>query len=395
VDADAGLGTDTDIAADADSTVDGDETTESDADVAADAEPDVEVPGLCDGADSAWPWPACSDDPNPPDCCSACQKLTCRELATTQRIWEDFVVLNDRSEIAMVDLRTGEDRLVLEREHDGGNVNDYFEPAISSRYIVAGRYSGSFPYHGEGISEAIVARRLDDLSGPVIIVEDSYPEDSYTYIQVYDQWAIWQRSTPHYRQAMLVLHNIETGEQRILDGFGSDSLPGHHFRAPGIWGDRVAWGRIDSVNGETLMEHRISTSTTRAVLSDRALLPMYTVSVWEHYAVFNHQPSGGDWNVMLVDLDTGEVRQISPSGSRQDQGYIQGGRVIWTDFRGAEDEYPAGMHIYIYSLRTGREYVLNPSARGGSEPLIFGQTVIWNGEWNGFGGPWVTRIGDI
>jgi hypothetical protein len=69
--------------------------------------------------------------------------------------------------------------------------------------------------------------------------------------------------------------------------------------------------------------------------------------------------------------------------------------VIWTDYRGSDDVYPAGMHIYIYSLRTGREYVLNPSARGGCEPLIFGQNVIWEGDWEGHGGPWVTRIGDI
>jgi hypothetical protein len=54
------------------------------------------------------------------------------------------------------------------------------------------------------------------------------------------------------------------------------------------------------------------------------------------------------------------------------------------------------MYIYIYNMRTGREYVINPSARGSSEPLIFGQNVVWNGEWGGYGGPpWVTRIGDI
>jgi hypothetical protein len=291
----------------------------------------------------------------------------------------------------MVDLRTGEDRLVFDSARvDDNSYYNYFQPSVSTQYVIAGkRLWTRYPLE---VRELIVARRLDDLSGPEIVVEDSHPQDSYGYIQVYDQWAIWQRSTPpsHDNRA-LYLHNIETGEQRVLD----QHVRGHGFRCPGIWGDRVAWGQYDSVKGETLVEHRISTNTTRDVVSDIALRPMYDVSVWEHYAVFNHQPDYGDWNVMLVDLDTGEVRQISPSGSRQDQAYLHGGRVIWTDFRGAEDEYPAGMHIYVYSLRTGLEYVIDPSSRGGSEPLIFGQTVVWAAEYEGFGGIFVTRIGDI
>lgn len=237
----------------------------------------------------------------------------------------------------------------------------------------------------------MVYRRLDDPSGLEIILEDSHPDSTYAWVRAYDEWVIWLRHSPSTRLNELVLHNIETSEQRILD----QDRAGHGIRGPGIWGDRVVWGTRDEVKGETLVEHRISTNTTRDVITDPALEPMYMTSVWEHYAVFNHQPWDSDWNVMLVDLDTGEVRQITPSGSNQEQGYIQGGRVIWTDYRGSEDVYPAGMHIYIYSLRTGREYVLNPSARGGCEPLIFGQNVIWEGDWEGHGGPWVTRIGDI
>jgi hypothetical protein len=54
------------------------------------------------------------------------------------------------------------------------------------------------------------------------------------------------------------------------------------------------------------------------------------------------------------------------------------------------------MHIHIYSIRTGREYVLNPSARAGSSPLIFDRTVVWDGlTAEGVSGIWVTRIGDI
>jgi hypothetical protein len=387
--ADVGVDTDADANgdanADSDIDIDIDIDIVGDPDVEGDAEPDAEVPGLCDGAGPAWSWPPCNDEPNPPDCCSSCRRLTCRDMVTTASgcadIWGDLVVFGHTGNIAMVDLRTGEDSLVFE-----SRTFIYLEPAISSRYTVA----RSLYREPEGYREAIVARRLDDLSGPEIVVEDR-GFDRHTYVAIYDEWAVW-KLLPVGEEPVLILHNIETGEQRVLDQYRS----GHGAHAPGIWGDRVVWGQYDEVKGETLVEHRISTNTTRDVLTDPALEPMYSVSVWENYAVFNHQPYFSDWNAMLVDLDTGEVRQITPSGSNQDQARINGGRVIWTDFRGSSGGGPPGMHIYVYSLRTGREYVVNPSARGSSEPLIFGQNVVWGGDWEGYNGPpWVTRIGDI
>jgi hypothetical protein len=55
-----------------------------------------------------------------------------------------------------------------------------------------------------------------------------------------------------------------------------------------------------------------------------------------------------------------------------------------------------GYHIHIFSLAEDREYALNPSG-GGSNPVLFGQTIVWNGQPapDAPGGIWVTRIGDI
>jgi beta propeller repeat protein len=291
-------------------------------------------------------------------------------------IWGDLVVFHWRAKIAMVNLRTGEDRLVFE----SGN-HAYFMPAVSSHYVVARK---SFREPDRWVDD-VVARSLDDLSGPEILLGDLERQNGIAVINIYEEWVTWLRFPPTTGVDELVLFNIETGEERILDV----SYPGHGIRAGGIWGDRVVWGQRDEIKGETLVEHRISTNTTRDVLTDPSLAPMLSTSVWEHYAVFNHQPYFNDWNAMLVDLDTGEVRQITPSGSNQDQARINGGRVIWTDFR-------TGIHVYVYSLRTGQEYIINPSARGSSEPLIFGQNVVWGGDWEGYNGPpWVTRIGDI
>jgi hypothetical protein len=120
-----------------------------------------------------------------------------------------------------------------------------------------------------------------------------------------------------------------------------------------------------------------------------------SVRIWDHYVVYNPQPSRrGFWEVFLVDLDTGEARVISPSDANKDQASIHNGRVIWTNYRGSDSHL--GMHINIYSIRTGLEYVLNPSTRISSNPLIFDRNVVWHGVTaEGVRGYWVTRIGDI
>jgi hypothetical protein len=233
---------------------------------------------------------------------------------------------------------------------------------------------------------SIVARRLDELTGPEIQLIE--PSSEYTILEIVssEEWVVWHRQ-PSSLNGDFVLENIETGEERIIASRTEGAL-----RSPGMWGDRVVWGSSDG----NLKEYRISTGVTRNVISEPALDPMYTTSVWEHYALFNHQPDDGrEWDAYLVDLDTGETRRVTPSGSNQEQASIGGGTIVWTDFRGSSDGGPGGMHVYVYSLTTGREYVLNPSAIGGSEPMVYGRNVVWNAVWNDIIGVWATRIGDI
>jgi beta propeller repeat protein len=390
-DADTNADGEADVVADSDIDID----IVGDLDDEEDEEPDAEEPELCRGAGPVWSWPPCSDEPTPPDCCPACRRLTCRESVATAigfaGIWGDLVAFGYRTNVAMVDLRTGEDQLVFESWRDGEYSISYSMASISSQYVVVRRLRTRVDHEGDSM-KAIVARRLDDLSGPEIIVDDSHPDADIALYQAHEEWALWIRTPPATGWNELVLHNIETGEERILD----QARSGHGIRGPGMWGDRVVWGQRDEIKGETLVEHRISTNTTLDVLTDPSLEPMYMTSVWENYAVFNHQPHVSDWNAMLVDLDTGEVRQITPSGSNQDQARIQGGRVVWTDYRDSDPHYPGGSHIFIYSLSSGREYILNPSCLGGSSPLIFDRNIVWGADQaTGVGGVFVTRIGDI
>jgi len=387
-------GSDGDIDADIDADIDGDL---NDAEPDLDEDPDLEVeqPAVCGEDDRpAWSWSPyeCSDEPTPRDCCASCRQLTCRGPSLWAfDIWGDKVVYEYDASVGIVDVSTGEDTVVFfPRDLGEDHFISYLYPAISSRYVLALRVEG-YRVDGEARAlETVVARNLTDLSVPEIVLGDSAEQPEIIGINAYEEWAVWSRINTSNGFREDVLFNIETGEQRITDQERGD----YGTSLTSIWGDLVVWSTTDGV----LKEYRISTGETRvAFRAPPEMRPLQNVTIWDHYAIYNPQPSGrGSWDIILVDLDTGEGRWLSPPDSNQDQVSIQGGRVIWTDYRGADPRYPWGMHIYLFSLRTAREYVLSSSARSGANPLIFDRNVVWSGEQElGRSGVWVTRIGDI
>lgn len=339
---------------------------------------------LCGDEPSEWDWLPfeCPDLDPPADCCPSCRRLTCRELAAWfYDVWEDTVVYEVRASVSMLDLNSGQDSIVLAQRIDNDRNLSFSLPAVSSRYVAARKLETQ----NSTIAQiSVVAVSLTDRSNPELVVDDS-PQNDVRGIDTYDQWVSWRRNPGSSDDTQLVLHNIDTGEQRILE---DESWGAYDLFGSRIWGDRVVW----ATSGGVMKEHRISTGATREVVNDFDLHPMYYVSLWENYAVFTHEPYSAPWTVYLVDLDAGTVRPISPTDSTQDQSAIHGGRVVWTDYRGHAGG-PGGMHVYVYSIATGREYPLNLSSRGGSEPVIFDRTIIWQG------GPepqgiWVTRIAE-
>jgi hypothetical protein len=383
--------TDRDVANDARPDADGDGHDADSSDGDQDRDHDVFRPDtgtteeLCGGSASEWDWQPfeCPEIDSPDDCCASCRRLTCRELAGAfYDIWENRVVYQTRASVAMKELDTGRDEIVFSSRVEGQFSFSYTLATVSSQFVAARRSSSD----GETImGRAVVALNLSNLSGPEITVDDSVQNGIFS-IDLYDQWLISRRRPASSEGTQLVLYDIETGQQWILE---DEALVRYEMLGAKIWGDRVVWATSEGA----LKEYRISTGVTREVIRDFSLYPMYYVSIWENYAVFTHEPYDAPWTVYLVDLDAGTVRPISPTDSTQDESVIHGGRVVWTDYRGGGSG-PGGMHIYVYSIATGREYPLNLSARGGSTPRIFDRTIVWGG------GPepegiWVTRIADI
>lgn len=367
--------------AEGDAEADGDaDRQDADPDLDESDEPDVEERELCLDAPPAWTWHPyeCPEYEQPDDCCASCRLLTCREGANHWDIWGDRVAYVAHGSVGIVDLTNGQDRIVLHKHFEGGRGYNFHNAVISSRYIVARKNDRSDPSNSR---LPIVARSLSDLDGPEITLDESEGMRQVFLLDAYEEWVLVVRE-PYSasRDFEMVLYNIETGERRII-ARGTDD---YGFSMPGMWGDRVVWGGHISASGK-LQEYRISTGETRDVIDDPDLFPMYTTSVWENWATFNHQPEG-DWDVVLVNLDTGEVRRVLPTSGSQEQGSIHGGRVIVN----------SGMSIHVYSIRSDRSYELHPSGTAGSEPMIFDRNVVWNGRTaEGLTGIWVTQIGDI
>jgi beta propeller repeat protein len=86
-----------------------------------------------------------------------------------------------------------------------------------------------------------------------------------------------------------------------------------------------------------------------------------------------------DWNVFLLDLKTGEERQITADEHAQRSARIYGDTIVWLDNRHEEDdEYPHYYDVYAYDLKTGAERRITTTNSIREYDLgISGSLVVW------------------
>jgi len=137
------------------------------------------------------------------------------------------------------------------------------------------------------------------------------------------------------------LYNLRTREKtRVLE------LPADRIlhAAPAICGSRVVWASVDREEAET---------------EGRAPLP--------------------NWEVFLLDLDTGEVRQLTTDEHAQMHPRIDGDTVVWLDARHEEGYHnPRRYDVYTYDLSTGQETRLTSTTSvEGRDLVIDGDLVVW------------------
>ncbi len=119
------------------------------------------------------------------------------------------------------------------------------------------------------------------------------------------------------------------------------------YDAPAIHGDRVVWASVDRDEAEQQRSLRKS--------------PM------------------PNWDVFLLDLETGEVRQLTTNDRAQVHPGIYGDTVVWLDARYEEGYHnPRRYDVFAYDLRSNEESRITSTTSAEDRDLsINGNLIVW------------------
>lgn len=85
-----------------------------------------------------------------------------------------------------------------------------------------------------------------------------------------------------------------------------------------------------------------------------------------------------NWDVMLLDLASGEVRQLTADPAAQRYPATDGRYVVWEDFRDDHGFDPVGAPaIYLYDLQSGKERRITDAPGGQFRPRVGGGRVVY------------------
>jgi beta propeller repeat protein len=141
----------------------------------------------------------------------------------------------------------------------------------------------------------------------------------------------------------ITAYDLRTREKKRLNEIPLDC----RFEAPCVSGVRVAWAQYD--------------------YSD------------EFKSSMNKDFYSLDWEVFLLNMSTGEIRQITDDDYVQKSVRISGNTIVWLDNRNEEnDEYPHYFDVYAYDLKTGEEKRITSDCTVTDTDLaISGSTIVW------------------
>ena len=150
-----------------------------------------------------------------------------------------------------------------------------------------------------------------------------------------------------------------------------------------IWGDVIVGTEIE-VREHKVVRPYISTYNLRSREKERVLELQANRIVSGVPAIHGDRVvwASVDQDIFLLDLETGEVHQITNDDNAQVRPRIYDDTVVWLDNRhgtGARYPYPPPFDIYAYDLDTGEEKRLTSAttAEGYDHLSISGNIVVW------------------
>lgn len=143
-------------------------------------------------------------------------------------------------------------------------------------------------------------------------------------------------------------------------------------------GSRVGWvdyrhNAIGGSNSEVYMAHRDS-ATERRLTTDT--LYQTKVALDGTWAVWVEYVHGDRANIRWMDLSTGESRLLDPRATHQDNPRVDGGWVVWEDFRAVSAMDASDIDLWGWSPSTGSVPLATGPGFQGSASLSNGR-MVW------------------
>lgn len=160
-------------------------------------------------------------------------------------------------------------------------------------------------------------------------------------------------------------------------------LPGSAVDIDGDW--------LVVQNDDRLTAHHLQTGKTRIVPTKGRLWGGFAVGggklVWAdlrndpHVKVSGEQqvqPNLWNWDIMLMDLATGEVVPVTKHTAAQWRPHTDGRTIVWEDSRNdTTNDYYGYPDIYSYDIETGTELRLTNGQGGHFRPRVDSGKVVW------------------
>ena len=166
-----------------------------------------------------------------------------------------------------------------------------------------------------------------------------------------------------------------------------------------IWGDTFVGmefdqGGMDGQPSQRIIIYDLKTRKTKQVIELPKSRLAEPPSIYENIIVWasvdrkewEQQPNPRNinllnWDVFLLDLETGKTRQLTTENHSQRSAQIYGDTVIWLDTRNQRlNQYPPPLDIYALDLKTNIEtrITANTSVEGYGNLAISGNLIAWS-----------------
>lgn len=201
-------------------------------------------------------------------------------------------------------------------------------------------------------------------------------------------WVVWSDARddkdgdPTDADYDIYAYNMKTGEERAVC-----TSPGGQT-APRVSGDWVVWEDVHGDATNDIYAYNLSSREERAVCTARGRQTQPEIDGdWVVWADASDDLNGDgiadedEFDIHAYNLRSAEEKTVCSASAGQMDPDISGDLVVWSDGRGAGDNYADGLSdesdIYAYELKSGEERPISTGSANQLAPSVSGGWIAW------------------